>query len=74
MMNDDHYKHVLCADDIAALRDAFELFCREHHKLRCDADMEASADLMIRLYRNGERNPDALRQACEASLDYRNVA
>lgn len=58
----------LCAEDIDTLRLVFDQFCEKHQKARSDADMEICANLIVRLYQGGQRDPDALMRACEATL------
>jgi hypothetical protein len=62
------YMDALCAEDIDTLRHVFDQFCAKHQKTRSDADMEACANIIVRLYQGGERDPAALTRACEATL------
>ena len=62
------YMDALCAEDIDTLRMVFDQFCEKHQKTRSDADMEACANLIVRLYQGGQRDPEALTRACEAAL------
>ncbi|WP_438747721.1 hypothetical protein [Pararhizobium sp. O133] len=62
------YMDALCAEDIDALRMVFDQFCENRQKSRSDADMEICANLIVRLYQGGQRDPEALMRACEAAL------
>lgn len=68
MANLDQHTDALCAEDIDALRLIFDRFCEAHQKPKSDVDMEICANLMVRLYQGGERDPDVLTKACEAAL------
>lgn len=74
MINHALYQDILCSEDIDTLRAVFDRLCQTHRRLRSDSEMESCASLMIRLYQDGERDPDALLRSCEASLLYRDVA
>lgn len=62
------YMDALCAEDIETLRMVFDQFCAKHQKSRSDADMEVCANIIVRLYQGGQRDPETLTRACEAAL------
>ncbi|WP_349434757.1 hypothetical protein [Pararhizobium sp. A13] len=68
MANATMHMDVLCAEDIDTLRLVFDQFCEAHQRARSDSDMEICANIMVRLYQNGERDLAVLTTACEIAL------
>jgi hypothetical protein len=68
MANAIMHMDVLCAEDIDTLRVVFDQFCDAHQRARSDSDMETCANIMIRLYQSGERDPAVLTTVCEDAL------
>lgn len=66
-MHTAQHSEILVAADIDLLRSVFDQFCETHERLRSDDEMEVIANMMIRLYQSGERDPQVLKNACEAS-------
>jgi hypothetical protein len=58
----------LCTEDIDALRQVFDQFCKTHQTTGSDADMQICAAAIVRLYQSGERDPVVLTRACETAL------
>jgi len=58
----------LCTEDIDALRQVFDQFCKAHQTTGSDVDMQICAAAIVRLYQSGERDPVVLTRACETAL------